>query len=121
MYWIQQGAKAGKHEYLCAADVVVHSESLVSHGNSDTLACGGHQTSPSNPYRHEEGRTRWDGLESTVGPDHQKALPAEMLSSRAPRGGVDSARDFTSGHAADKRAFRRTSSRRLQVRNLITL
>src|SRR5580700_11224802 len=61
-----------EREYLCAEDTVVHRVSHILHGNTHSFACAGHQASPANPYRHEEGRTRWDALEFTVGPDHRE-------------------------------------------------
>ena len=55
-----------------AEDTVVHRVSHILRGNSHSFACAGHQASPANRYRPEEGRTRWDALEFTVGPDHRE-------------------------------------------------
>lgn len=76
-----------EREYLCAEDVVVHSESCILYGNSHTFACAGHSTSPANPYRHEKGRTRWDALESTVGSDHrEEPQSAHLATAGLPQG-----------------------------------
>jgi hypothetical protein len=59
-------------EYLRAEDTVVRRVSHIWYGNTHSFACAGDQASPANPYRHEEGRTRGDPMEFTVGPDHRE-------------------------------------------------
>src|ERR1700728_4314362 len=58
--------------YPRAEYMAVDRESRIVHGNRHTFACAGHPISPANPYRHQEGRTRWDALECTMGPDHRE-------------------------------------------------
>jgi hypothetical protein len=65
-----------EREYLYAEDTVVHCVPHILHGNTHSVACAGHQASPANPYRHEEGRAPWDTLESTMGPDHRESAAA---------------------------------------------
>src|ERR1700691_2199431 len=60
-----------EREYLCVEDSLVHRVSHILHGGTHSFACPGRQVSPANPYRREEGRTREDALEFTVGPDHR--------------------------------------------------
>src|SRR6202034_3479159 len=62
--------------YPRAEYMAVDRESRIVHGNRHTFACAGHPISPANPYRHQEGRTRWDALESTMGPDHREGAAA---------------------------------------------
>src|ERR1035441_6168204 len=78
-------ADASKHEYLCAKDIV-HRESHIFHGYSDGFTCAGPQVSPAHPDRCEEGRARWNALESTMGPDHRKGPAARNAFFAGPKG-----------------------------------
>src|ERR1700692_5001558 len=56
--------------------MVVDRESRIVHGNRHTFARAGYSICPANPYRHQKGGTRWDALESTMGPDHREGAAA---------------------------------------------
>lgn len=94
-----------EREYLCAEDTVVHRASHILHGNTYSFACAGHQASPSNPYRHEEGRTRWDGLEFTVGADHREGSATRNAFFAGPRGVRRFCPRFYEMGTTDKRTF----------------
>ena len=78
--WLRCLATVAKDRFLAETErgypraeyMVVNRESGFVHRNRHTFACAGHQTSPANPYRHQEGRTRWNTLEFTMGPDHRE-------------------------------------------------
>jgi hypothetical protein len=98
------GTEAGKHEYLCAEDIV-YRESHIFHGNSHSFACTGHQTSPADPYdekKVELGGTPWNPQWDQI---IEKALPPEMLSSQFPRGVRRFCPRFYEMGPTDKRTF----------------
>src|ERR1700683_4192639 len=68
--------RAWNQRYPYAEYMVVDHGSRLVHGNRHTFACADPSTGPTDPYRRQKGRTRWDGLESTMGPDHRESAAA---------------------------------------------
>src|SRR5277367_3233969 len=68
----------GHIEHRCglSSENIVHRESLMFHRNGHITARAGHQSSPADPYRREEGRTWRNDLESTMGSNHREGLAA---------------------------------------------
>jgi hypothetical protein len=66
--------------------------------------CAGHSTSAANPYRHQKGRTRWDALESTMGPDHRERAATRNAFFPGPPGRRFCPRFYEMG-TTDKRTF----------------
>jgi hypothetical protein len=93
-----------EREYLCAEDIVVIASLVLCMG----LTAPSHAealSSPSNPYRHEKGRSRWDALKSTTGPDHREGAAGRNAFFAGPRGLPRFCPRFYEMSETDKRTF----------------
>lgn len=66
--------------------MVVDRESRIVYRNRHTFAYAGHSTSPANSCRHQKSRTRWDALESAMGPDYREGSAARNAFFAGPPG-----------------------------------